>query len=189
MSPDNTAWLPEFAQPRRDFFRNACCGFGGLALASLLHDEQARADTGSPPGGRTAPTDDPLTARAPHRPGKAKSVIFLFMAGGPSHLETFDPKPLLNKLDGQPRPATSSAKRSTSSFPRATRAARHEAHVRASTARAASKSPTSFRTRPAASTTSPSFARATATWWSTPPRSTNCSPAGSCRAFPAWAPG
>ena len=36
---------------------------------------------------------------------KAKSVIFLFMAGGPSHLDTFDPKPLLNKLDGQKRPA------------------------------------------------------------------------------------
>ncbi len=37
--------------------------------------------------------------------GKAKSVIFLFMAGGPSHIETFDPKPLLNQLHGQPRPA------------------------------------------------------------------------------------
>ncbi len=42
--------------------------------------------------------------KAPHLPAKAKSVIFLFMAGGPSHLETFDPKPLLNKLNGQVRP-------------------------------------------------------------------------------------
>jgi hypothetical protein len=48
-------------------------------------------------------------ARAAEQParfqGPARSVIFLFMAGGPSHLETFDPKPLLNRLDGQPRPA------------------------------------------------------------------------------------
>ena len=49
---------------------------------------------------------NPLAPREPHLPSaRAKAVIFLFMAGGPSHLETFDPKPLLNKLDGQPRPA------------------------------------------------------------------------------------
>lgn len=78
---------------RREFVRDACCGFGGLALASLLHDEQVRGAT------------NPLDARETHHPAKARSVIFLFMAGGPSHIETFDPKPLLNKLDGQPRPA------------------------------------------------------------------------------------
>ncbi|MBI3865882.1 MAG: DUF1501 domain-containing protein [Planctomycetia bacterium] len=78
---------------RREFVRDACCGFGGLALASLLHEQEARAGAASP-----------LAARAPHFPGKAKSVIFLFMAGGPSHVETFDPKPLLNKLSGEPRP-------------------------------------------------------------------------------------
>jgi hypothetical protein len=79
---------------RREFVRDACCGFGGLALASLLHDEQLRA----------APIS-PLMAKQAHHAAKAKSVIFLFMAGGPSHLETFDPKPLLNKLNGQVRPA------------------------------------------------------------------------------------
>jgi hypothetical protein len=47
---------------------------------------------------------NPLAAKAPHSPAKAKSVIFLFMAGGPSHLETFDPKPLLNQLHGEKRP-------------------------------------------------------------------------------------
>jgi Protein of unknown function (DUF1501) len=73
---------------RREFFRDAFGGFGGLALAAMLHEEHARA-----------------TPQAASFPGKAKSVIFLFMAGGPSHLETFDPKPLLNKLNGQPRPA------------------------------------------------------------------------------------
>jgi hypothetical protein len=78
---------------RREFLRDAFCGFGGLALASLLHEQQARAGT-----------PDPLSPKPPHRPARAKAVIFLFMAGGPSHIDTFDPKPLLNKLDGQPRP-------------------------------------------------------------------------------------
>ncbi len=92
MSPD----AHPHARPtrsRREFIRDAFCGFGGLALAALLDQEQARA--GSP---------DPLAPKPPHLPAKARAVIFLFMAGGPSHLETFDPKPLLNRLDGQPRP-------------------------------------------------------------------------------------
>ena len=79
---------------RREFVRDACCGFGGLALASLLHEEQLRAGSANP-----------LAVKPAHHPARAKSVIFLFMAGGPSHLETFDPKPLLNKLNGQVRPA------------------------------------------------------------------------------------
>jgi hypothetical protein len=79
---------------RREFVRDAFCGFGGLALASLLHQEQLRGAPASP-----------LAAKSPHVAAKAKSVIFLFMAGGPSHLETFDPKPLLNELSGQSRPA------------------------------------------------------------------------------------
>jgi hypothetical protein len=78
---------------RREFIRDAFCGFGSLALASLWQEQQARA------GGI-----HPLASRAPHHPAKARAVIFLFMAGGPSHLETFDPKPLLNQLHGQPRP-------------------------------------------------------------------------------------
>src|SRR6478735_4223550 len=78
---------------RREFIRDAFCGFSGLALASILNDEQVCADV-----------NGPLAPKPPHIPGKAKAVIFLFMAGGPSHLETFDPKPLLNKLEGQARP-------------------------------------------------------------------------------------
>ena len=79
---------------RREFIRDAFCGVGGLALASLVHEEQSRAGTANP-----------LAPKPPHTAAKAKSVIFLFMAGGPSHLETFDPKPLLNELSGQSRPA------------------------------------------------------------------------------------
>jgi hypothetical protein len=83
-----------FPRTRREFFCDAFGGFGTLALAALVHQEQLRA---GPP--------NPLAPRPPHRPARARAVIFLFMAGGPSHLETFDPKPLLNQLDGRPRPA------------------------------------------------------------------------------------
>ena len=98
MSPDTLAHHVRphhrVTRTRREFVRDACCGFGGLALASLLHEEQLRAGT-----------ESPLASKPTHHPAKAKSVIFLFMAGGPSHIETFDPKPLLNKLNGQVRPA------------------------------------------------------------------------------------
>ena len=79
---------------RREFLRDSFCGFGSLALASMLGAEQARGEG-----------INPLSAKPSHFAPKATSVIFLFMAGGPSQMETFDPKPLLNKLDGQPRPA------------------------------------------------------------------------------------
>jgi hypothetical protein len=84
----------QITRTRRELFRDAFCGLGGLALADLLAREQARAAQG-----------DPLAPKQPHLMPKAKAVIFLFMAGGPSHLDTFDPKPLLNRLDGQRRPA------------------------------------------------------------------------------------
>src|SRR5437868_6806832 len=81
----------QFARTRRDFLTNAFGGFGALALTSLFAESSRGAD--------------PLAPPKPHYTPKAKSVIFLYMAGGPSHLDTFDPKPLLNKLNGQPRPA------------------------------------------------------------------------------------
>src|SRR5947209_2710976 len=91
--------MPEhirITRTRRELLNDACCGFGGLAFASMLGQEAAR-----------AATLNPLAPKLPHMPekAKAKAVIFLFMAGGPSHLDTFDPKPLLNRLDGKPRPA------------------------------------------------------------------------------------
>src|SRR5438034_9083905 len=80
---------------RREFLCDAFCGLGALAYAALLHQEEAR-----------AASINPLAPKRPDMPDKARarSVIFLFMAGGPSHIETFDPKPLLNKLSGQKRP-------------------------------------------------------------------------------------
>ena len=79
---------------RRQFLRDACGGIGSLALASMLAEQSA-----------SAATSHPLARRDPHFSAQADAVIFLFMAGGPSHLETFDPKPLLNELHGQKRPA------------------------------------------------------------------------------------
>src|ERR1700721_2124441 len=82
---------------RREFLSNCFGGVGSLAFLFMKAEKQAR----------PASSLKPLAPKPPHMPehAKAKSVIFLFMAGGPSHLETFDPKPLLNKLDGQARPA------------------------------------------------------------------------------------
>ena len=69
-----------------------------LALSAMLDQEKLSADGGS------AQIRNPLAARQPHFAAKAKSVIFLFMSGGPSHVDLFDPKPDLVRLAGQPIP-------------------------------------------------------------------------------------
>jgi hypothetical protein len=71
---------------RRDWLLSAGGGFGALALNALQAAE------------------NPLAAKKPHFPARAKRVIFVFLEGGPSHLDTFDPKPQLNKLAGKPIP-------------------------------------------------------------------------------------
>ena len=73
---------------RRHFFREVGAGIGTMALASLLEGESG----------------NPLTPRKPHFAPKAKNVIFLFMEGGPSQLDLFDPKPDLQKWNGKPLP-------------------------------------------------------------------------------------
>ena len=78
---------------RRDFLVRGGAGFGALALTYLLESERLLA----------APLS-PSSARPAHFPAKAKSVIFLFMEGGPSHLDTFDPKPKLREMAGQKLP-------------------------------------------------------------------------------------
>ncbi len=89
---------------RRDFLQAAGAGFGATALAGLLAGSARAADAA-----RDRPIIDPsrpLAPRPPHFPGTAKRVIFLFMWGGPSQVDTFDYKPTLQKLDGQPIPAS-----------------------------------------------------------------------------------
>jgi len=82
------------AVTRRDVLVRAAHGFGSIALASLL-DAPAQA---------AAQRVNPMAAKPPHFAAKAKSVIFLYMVGGPSHIDTFDPKPALEKYNGQPLP-------------------------------------------------------------------------------------
>src|SRR5947208_9080981 len=82
------------ARTRRHFFGECGMGLGAAALASLLN---GRSYAGSAESNSQA-------AKPGHFPAKAKSVIFLFMAGGPSQLDLFDEKPKLTELNGQPVP-------------------------------------------------------------------------------------
>jgi hypothetical protein len=82
---------------RRDFFTRVGSGLAGIALAHLLAKDVQGAD---------AVPVDPMAPRPPHFRPRAKSVIWLFMEGGPSHIDLFDPKPKLNEMHGQPLPAS-----------------------------------------------------------------------------------
>lgn len=79
---------------RREALGRMACGFGGVALAALLADRSI-GETGLP---------SPLAAKLPHFPEQSKRVIFLFMHGGVSHVDTFDPKPKLAERNGEPLP-------------------------------------------------------------------------------------
>jgi hypothetical protein len=78
---------------RRQFLTTAAGGIGGLALAALLARD-----------GAAIPNVNPLAPKPNHTSPKAKACIFIFMEGGPSQMDLFDPKPTLNKLHGQPLP-------------------------------------------------------------------------------------
>ena len=73
---------------RRDFIYSMGASLGSIALASMLPRELSGATTNA----------GPLAVKDPHHPAKAKNVIFLMMEGGPSHIDTFDPKPQLNNI-------------------------------------------------------------------------------------------
>jgi len=77
---------------RRRWLQQAGAGFGSVALSWLAHQQSFAGAT------------DAHSFRTPHEKGTAKSVIFLFMEGGPSHIDLFDPKPVLNKIAGKPLP-------------------------------------------------------------------------------------
>src|SRR5205807_7671511 len=79
---------------RRDLLRRGGMGLGLLGLAGVLADDGRLSS--APPGG------NPLAQRQPHNRGKARRLVHLFMNGGPSHVDTFDPKPLLAKYHGKP---------------------------------------------------------------------------------------
>jgi len=77
---------------RREALKHSAVGFGSIALSAMLAGES-----------RSAPVD-PLLPKQPHFEPKAKRMIFLFMKGGPSHMDTFEHKPLLDRDDGKPYP-------------------------------------------------------------------------------------
>ena len=87
------------AASRRDFLRRAGCGFGGLAFGSLLAMDGVLSRSAA-----ATSALNPLAPKPPHLRPKARAVIWLFMEGGPSHIDLFDPKPELQKLAGQPMP-------------------------------------------------------------------------------------
>jgi hypothetical protein len=88
--PEDGHW--PVAGSRRDFLLRAGGGCGALALSWLLGRESPAASA------------NPLAARPPHHPARTRSVIFLFMVGGPSHIDLFDPKPALRAQHGRPLP-------------------------------------------------------------------------------------
>lgn len=91
-----------YSPTRREMLSHSACGFGALALAGLCA-QQARGEMANP-----------LAARTPHFMPRAKRVIFVFMQGGPSQVDTFDPKPQLTRDDGKKIPFMNPRTRKTS---------------------------------------------------------------------------
>ena len=83
-------------QNRRQLLKNSAIGFGQLAMTSLLQQTCLATPT--------VASAHPLAAKPTHHEARAKRIVFLFMKGGPSHVDTFDPKPLLDRDHGKPLP-------------------------------------------------------------------------------------
>ncbi len=149
---------------RRDFLARAGGGFGAMAMAYLLGGQPLRA--GTPGAASPRSILYPLAPRAGHHAGRAKNVIFLFMEGGASQIDLFDPKPKLHELAGKPLPA-SFGQPITAMGEYGARSSRRSARG-SSTARAARGSATGCPTSPTSSTTSPCCGPATATASTTP---------------------
>jgi len=99
MREDHIFRIQDLMLTRRDFLGRMGAGFGTLGLAGLLAGEG-----GAPAAASPAPALNPLAPRPPHFAPKARRVVFFFMNGGPSHVDTFDPKPALARLHGKRLP-------------------------------------------------------------------------------------
>ena len=88
---------------RRQMLRDAASGFGSMALFWMLHQDRAR--------GENAPAVYDLKPKQPDFAPKVKSVIYLYMGGGPSTVDMFDHKPVLKKYDGKDSPTQVSGRR------------------------------------------------------------------------------
>src|SRR6266540_6280671 len=113
---------------RRELLSRSGMGFAALGLAGLLGSRGLLGSEGILSSPRRASVSlNPLIPRAPHFPGKAKRVIHLFMNGGPSHVDTFDPKPQLARLAGKPLPQENlrTERRTGAAFPSPYRFRKH----------------------------------------------------------------
>jgi hypothetical protein len=110
LNPHNAAAIAKLSAlpaTRREFLRRSGTGFGSLALAGLLGDATLFAADAN------APNPNPMFPKPPHFAPKAKAVIHLFLNGGPSQVDTFDPKPALDKWHGKPVPNNLRTERET----------------------------------------------------------------------------
>lgn len=96
--------LPYPYTTRRAFLGRSGMGFALLGLGSLVARDGRGDDTGPSRAPERSAAVDPLAPRAPHFPARAKRVIHIFLNGGPSHVDTFDPKPLLDRYHGKELP-------------------------------------------------------------------------------------
>jgi hypothetical protein len=95
-------WDRDAVGSRREMLTRCGMGLGMLGLAGVFADAGLLSAQQPPPP--AAPPPNPLAVKSAHFPGRAKRVVHLFMNGGPSHVDTFDPKPALDKYHGQPLP-------------------------------------------------------------------------------------
>ena len=96
--------IPDQPTSRRAMLSRTALGFGSLALNAMLSDRTTKAESAEVNNPRQLEPQTPLAPRSPNFTARAKSVVFLFMQGGVSHVDTFDPKPALDKYHGQAPP-------------------------------------------------------------------------------------
>ena len=96
--------LPERRVSRRELLHRTGAGMGLLALADLTTEDRLQAAPGDKASADAARSGNPLAARSPHFPGRARHIIHIYLNGGPSQVDTFDPKPALEKYAGQKIP-------------------------------------------------------------------------------------
>src|SRR5688572_12459710 len=97
---EHTPSMADFCVSRRQFLNRFGMGFGALSLAGMM------SELATPEAVAAAAQSGPLAAKQPHFPAKAKQVVHIFAQGAPSHIDTWDPKPALEKYADQPLPGT-----------------------------------------------------------------------------------
>ena len=103
---DSLPHLGQMPDTRREFLRRSGIGLGSLALAGVMADDTANRL-------QAASDSNPMSPKPPHFAPKAKAVIHLFLNGGPSQVDTFDPKPALDKYHGKAIPLELRTERET----------------------------------------------------------------------------